>query len=74
MPFGSKVSYSELALLSGQSAKSARAVGTVMSNNKIPLVIPCHRVVKSDGKYGNYSKASKNDIKKWLLDHENKSE
>jgi len=67
--FGQTVSYGELANLSGHPG-AFQAVGSAMSNNPISLVIPCHRVVKSDGSTGNYSKATKNDVKKWLLKHE----
>lgn len=69
VPFGRTVSYRDLAELTG-SPKAFQAVGSAMSNNPISLVVPCHRVVKADGKTGNYSKATKNDVKIWLLDHE----
>ena len=71
--FGQTISYGELASLSG-SPKACQSVGSAMSNNPISLVIPCHRVIKSDGKIGNYSKATKNDIKEWLLNFECGSE
>ena len=68
--FGETISYGELAKKAGKTSGAARAVGTVMANNKIGLVIPCHRVIKSDGSEGNYAKATKNSVKKWLLQHE----
>jgi O-6-methylguanine DNA methyltransferase len=71
--FGETISYGELAKRAGKTSGAARAVGTVMANNKICLVIPCHRVIKSDGSEGNYAKATKNSIKKWLLEHEKMS-
>ena len=37
------------------SPKASRAVGTVMANNPVPLLVPCHRVVKNDGTTGNYA-------------------
>lgn len=37
------------------SPKASRAVGTVMANNPVPLVVPCHRVVRNDGTTGNYA-------------------
>ena len=67
--FGKTISYGELASLSGNPG-AAQAVGSAMANNPISLIIPCHRVIKSDGSYGNYSKATKNDVKAWLLNHE----
>jgi O-6-methylguanine DNA methyltransferase len=67
--FGDKISYGQLAKLSG-SPGASQAVGSAMSNNPISLVIPCHRVIKANGTIGNYSKATKNDVKLWLLNHE----
>lgn len=37
------------------SPRASRAVGTVMANNPVPLLVPCHRVVKNDGRTGNYA-------------------
>lgn len=66
---GETVSYAQLAGLAG-SAGASRAVGSAMANNPIGLIVPCHRVVKSDGSLGNYAKSTKNDVKTWLLNHE----
>ena len=49
---------------------AVRAVGSAMSNNPIGIIIPCHRVIKSNGQFGNYAKGEKNDVKKWLLEYE----
>lgn len=65
--FGKKISYGELAKLSGLP-KAARFVGTTMKNNNFPIIVPCHRVIKASGDIGNYS-AGKN-IKRILLDFE----
>jgi len=54
IPYGTTVSYSELATQAGRRG-AARAVGSAMANNPLPLVIPCHRVVRSDGSYGGFS-------------------
>lgn len=51
--YGSTASYGTLARLSG-SPKAVRAVGTTCATNPIPVVVPCHRVVRSDGAMGNY--------------------
>ena len=67
--FGETISYGDLARLSG-SPKGAQAAGSAVSNNPISFVIPCHRVIKSDGSIGNYSKGTKNGIKEWLIDFE----
>ncbi|XP_015912460.1 methylated-DNA--protein-cysteine methyltransferase [Parasteatoda tepidariorum] len=67
VPFGTSISYGGLAELSGNSSAS-RAVGTAMKNNPVPILIPCHRVIKSDGSIGHYSGG--NGVKEWLLKHE----
>ncbi len=69
VPFGSTVSYGELAKMCG-SPGASRAMGSAMANNPISLLVPCHRVVTSGGAPGNYSKKTKNDVKVWLLRHE----
>jgi methylated-DNA-[protein]-cysteine S-methyltransferase len=51
--YGSTASYGTLARLSG-SPNAVRAVGTTCATNPIPVVVPCHRVVRSDGAMGNY--------------------
>lgn len=51
---GQTVTYSELAKRSDQPAAS-RAVGSVMARNPLPLIIPCHRVLRTDGKMGGFS-------------------
>jgi len=48
VPAGKTVSYGELAALAG-SPKGARAVGAAMAKNPLPIFIPCHRVIGSDG-------------------------
>ena len=54
IPFGQTRSYAALAAESG-SPGAARAVGTVMAANRLPIVIPCHRVLTSGGRLGGYS-------------------
>ena len=53
VPYGSTVSYGELAALAGRPA-AQRAAGAVMARNPLPVILPCHRVVRSDGTLGNY--------------------
>ena len=67
---GDTVTYGELANMAG-NPKGARAVGMAMKTNPIPIIIPCHRVVKSGGDLGNYSSYNGVATKKWLLQHEN---
>jgi methylated-DNA-[protein]-cysteine S-methyltransferase len=52
--YGQTRSYGELAKASG-SARAARAVGNTMAGNRYPLIVPCHRVINSDGSIGQYS-------------------
>ncbi len=61
------VSYGTLAEMAGHP-RAARAVGSAMANNPIPIVIPCHRVVRSDGTLGNYG--TDPAWKERLLSHE----
>ena len=51
--YGSTASYAALAQLSG-SPKAVRAVGTTCATNPIPVVVPCHRIVRADGTLGQY--------------------
>lgn len=66
IPFGETLTYGQLADLAGHPG-AARAVGSVMANNLIPLVIPCHRVVAAGGKLGGFSSPGGNSTKKRLL-------
>jgi methylated-DNA-[protein]-cysteine S-methyltransferase len=54
IPKGSTLSYKEVAMRAGNPG-AARAVGTIMRNNYDPTV-PCHRVIRSDGKIGEYNR------------------
>ena len=67
IPFGSLVTYGELATLAG-SPRAARAVGSACHHNPYPLFIPCHRVVASGGKPGGFAYDLK--MKLLLLDFE----
>jgi methylated-DNA-[protein]-cysteine S-methyltransferase len=51
--YGTTASYAALARLSG-SPNAVRAVGTACATNPIPIVVPCHRVIRSDGALGAY--------------------
>ena len=66
---GAVISYGELASRAG-SPGAARAVGGVMSSNPFPLVVPCHRVVNTNGRVGQYSGAHGTSTKTWLLNFE----
>ncbi len=68
IPFGERMSYGELAEKSG-CPKGARAVGLACNKNKIPIIIPCHRVVGKNGNLTGF--AGGLDIKAQLLKLEN---
>lgn len=65
--YGRTVSYSQLASMAG-SLGASRAVGTACAKNPLPIVFPCHRVVKADGSLGEFGGGP--EIKRRLLDLE----
>jgi len=67
IPFGETISYGELARRVGNPAAS-RAVGLANGSNPISIVVPCHRVIGSNGKLTGYGGGL--DNKRWLLDFE----
>ena len=69
VPFGHTISYGQLAALSG-SKNASRAVGSAMRRNPLQLIIPCHRVINSNGVTGKYGGGERNKVKLWLLKHE----
>jgi methylated-DNA-[protein]-cysteine S-methyltransferase len=69
IPFGSVLTYGELAIRMG-NPRASRAIGGAMAHNPIPLVIPCHRVVAADGRLTGYSAAEGIHTKQWLLELE----
>lgn len=52
--YGRTESYAQVAAAAG-SPRAVRAVGTACATNPLPLVVPCHRVVRSDGSFGGYA-------------------
>jgi methylated-DNA-[protein]-cysteine S-methyltransferase len=66
IPYGETRSYGDIARTLGNPAAS-RAVGSANAQNPMPIVIPCHRVVGSDGKLTGYSGANGLKSKAWLL-------
>jgi methylated-DNA-[protein]-cysteine S-methyltransferase len=53
VPYGTAVSYRELAAAAGRP-NAYRAVGSAMARNLLPVILPCHRVVRNDGSLGQY--------------------
>lgn len=69
IPFGQVRSYKWVAMKAGRP-NASRAVGTILKNNPYPLIVPCHRVVKSDKSTGGY--AFGEERKKFLINLEKK--
>jgi methylated-DNA-[protein]-cysteine S-methyltransferase len=67
--FGQTITYGRLAKKSGRP-NASRAVGSTLAKNPLPLLIPCHRVIRSDGKLGGFSAPGGVSLKKRLLLHE----
>jgi len=67
IPYGQTWSYSELANRVG-SPKAVRAVGAANGRNPLPIVLPCHRVIGSNGTLTGFGGGL--PVKKWLLEHE----
>lgn len=67
IPWGETRTYGDLATVTGGVA---RAVGGACGRNPMPIVVPCHRVVGSDGKLVGFSGAEGIETKQWLLDFE----
>ncbi len=67
--FGQKITYAGLAKKAGR-LNAGRAVGNALAKNPLPLIIPCHRIIRSDGKLGGFSAPGGINMKKRLLAHE----
>lgn len=67
IPFGRTITYKELAIKLG-NLKAIRAVGTANGANPVSIIVPCHRVIGSDGSLTGYAGGLWR--KKWLLDFE----
>jgi len=67
IPRGETVSYAQLAARVGRP-KSARPVGNAIGQNPVPLVLPCHRVIRADGSLGGFGSGL--HIKRYLLEIE----
>jgi methylated-DNA-[protein]-cysteine S-methyltransferase len=67
IPYGDRITYRELAGRAGRPA-AIRAAGHANGRNPISIIVPCHRVVGSDGSLTGYGGGL--PAKRWLLDHE----
>ena len=70
--FGQTITYSRLAKKSGRP-NASRAVGSALAKNPLPLLIPCHRVIRSDGKLGGFSAPGGITLKEKMLELERKT-
>ncbi len=66
IPYGETLTYGQLAELAGHPG-AARAVGTVMASNTMPLIIPCHRVIAAAGRPSGFSAPGGPNTRKRLL-------
>ncbi len=69
IPYGKTATYGQLARLAG-SPNAARAVGQVMAANRVPIIVPCHRVVAAGGSLGGFSAPGGVELKRRLLELE----
>lgn len=53
IPYGQTLSYQQIAASVG-SPKAVRAAGSALANNPLPILVPCHRVLRGDGSIGEY--------------------
>ncbi|WP_250563746.1 methylated-DNA--[protein]-cysteine S-methyltransferase [Sphaerisporangium fuscum] len=65
VPYGKVTTYGDLAV-SSEAGVPARAIGSIMGSNPIPVIVPCHRVVAGNG-LGGFSGGDGVDSKRWLL-------
>jgi methylated-DNA-[protein]-cysteine S-methyltransferase len=70
IPFGGTISYAEQAH-SMRAPRAVRAVGSANGANPVPIIVPCHRVVASNGGLGGYALGLA--MKRWLLAHESRA-
>lgn len=73
IPWGETLTYGQLAKKAGRPG-AARAVGSVMARNRVPLIVPCHRVVPACGGLGGFSAPQGVSMKKRLLELEQQAE
>ncbi len=67
VPFGQTITYRELARKSGHP-QAERAAGSACGANPLPIIVPCHRITRTDGSIGQYALGE--EVKATLLQHE----
>lgn len=66
IPYGKTVSYAEIASLAGHAGKF-RAAGQALRRNPLPLILPCHRVIRSSGQTGGFMGRKTSSLKERML-------
>lgn len=67
IPAGRVATYTQIAVRAG-SPRASRAAGNALHNNPVAIIVPCHRVLRTDGSLGGYGGGL--HVKEWLLEHE----
>jgi len=67
IPFGETISYSQLAKNMG-NPRQTRYIASFLKENSLPISIPCHRIIKKSGEYGNFGLGK--ELKKYLIEWE----
>ena len=67
IPAGRVTTYTQIAVRAG-SPRASRAAGNALHNNPVAIIVPCHRVLRTDGSLGGYGGGL--HVKEWLLEHE----
>ena len=67
IPVGDVLTYTEIAAKAG-NPRASRAAGNALHHNPVAIIVPCHRILRSDGTLGGYGGGL--DKKEWLLEHE----
>jgi methylated-DNA-[protein]-cysteine S-methyltransferase len=70
IPYGQTRTYGQVTLSIGKPLSAARAVGGALAHNPMPLVLPCHRVIGTDGRLHGYGGPGGIKTKAWLLEME----
>ncbi len=69
VPYGTTATYKDIAKALGKP-QASRAIGRANATNPLPLIIPCHRILSSNGSLGGYSAGNGITTKQWLLNFE----
>jgi AraC family transcriptional regulator of adaptative response/methylated-DNA-[protein]-cysteine methyltransferase len=71
VPYGNTISYSEQAIAMGKQSTACRAVANANGANHLAIIIPCHRIINTNGNLGGYGGGIAH--KQWLINHEKRN-